>query len=109
MRCPSLAGVGVVFYVLSALRAHLCDQGWFTAEVSGGDEERHLGEVVEGDPRCLGHEATVSGVVAVVGGVELDHDHTAVVLHLDGDGFADKILPPASHTRIAAADDSMMR
>ena len=30
-----LAGVGVIFYVMWALRSHLCDNGWFTA----GDRE----------------------------------------------------------------------
>ena len=39
----SLAGVGVIFYVLLALRARLREQGWFTAE----RPEPNLGELLD--------------------------------------------------------------
>ena len=46
--CPfpskALAGVGVMFYVLSALRAALRSRGWFTAE---GIEEPNLGDALD--------------------------------------------------------------
>jgi single-stranded-DNA-specific exonuclease len=40
----SLAGVGVMFYVLSAVRAALRDRGWFSAE---GIEEPNLGDALD--------------------------------------------------------------
>ena len=40
----SLAGVGVMFYVLSAVRAALRNRGWFSAE---GIEEPNLGEALD--------------------------------------------------------------
>ncbi|MGB0623571.1 MAG: single-stranded-DNA-specific exonuclease RecJ [Luminiphilus sp.] len=40
----SLAGVGVMFYVLSAVRAALRDRGWFSA---AGIEEPNLGDVLD--------------------------------------------------------------
>ena len=40
----SLAGVGVMFYVLSALRAALRSRGWFSAE---GMEEPNLGDALD--------------------------------------------------------------
>ncbi|MBR9795224.1 MAG: single-stranded-DNA-specific exonuclease RecJ [Gammaproteobacteria bacterium] len=40
----SLAGVGVMFYVLSAVRAALRDRGWFSAV---GIEEPNLGDVLD--------------------------------------------------------------
>ena len=40
----SLAGVGVMFYVLSAVRAALRDRGWFS---TGGIEEPNLGDALD--------------------------------------------------------------
>ncbi|GIS02520.1 MAG: hypothetical protein CM15mP103_10710 [Gammaproteobacteria bacterium] len=40
----SLAGVGVMFYVLSAVRAALRERGWFSAE---GIEEPNLGDALD--------------------------------------------------------------
>ena len=60
-----LAGVGVMFYLLVALRAHLREQGWFTGR---GIEEPNLAELL--DLVALGTMADV---------VPLDHNNRILV------------------------------
>ena len=61
----SLAGVGVVFYLLAALRAHLHDKGWFTRRgITAPNLAEHLDLVALG---------TVADMVA------LDHNNRVLV------------------------------
>lgn len=61
----SLAGVGVIFYVMLALRAHLCASAWFTAQ---GMEEPNLATLLD---------LVALGTVADV--VPLDHNNRILV------------------------------
>lgn len=61
----NLAGVGVIFYVMMALRAHLRESGWFQAQ---GMAEPHLGYLLD---------FVALGTVADV--VPLDHNNRILV------------------------------